>query len=223
MKTTPLLLSLTACAALTLSGCGGHSVEDDRAKAYASIKAMDSLSAEQIENYEQQLNSAADSAAIDNIVANAQTINEQRRTEKASASATASASAAVIDTLKTSLVGASLTGTSAECKGMSLTLKDDGTWTGNAGDDACLGLINRPVKGSDFTVPTYWKIVADNGGELLFTTSDGTNRGEVQAVYEVTVKGDGTVALTASPYQGTGDPVGVTGTHEFSPADSSVS
>ena len=216
-----MLLSLTTCVALTLSACGGNSVEDDRASAYASIKAMDSLSAAQAEDYQQQLNSAADSTAIDNIVASAQTANEERRAEKASASATAEASANAVDTLTTALVGVTLTGTSLECKDMTLILKDDSTWTGTAGDDACLGLINRPVKGSDNTVETYWQITG--GGELVVTTSNGTNAGEVQAVYAVTVNNDGTVAMTAAPYQGTSDPVGVAGTHEFSPADSSAS
>lgn len=223
MKKTPLLLSLTACIALTLSACGGGSVEDDRASAYASIKAMDSLSVAQVEDYQQQLNSAADSTAIDNIVASAQTANEERRAEKAGASATAAASANAVDTLTTALVGVTLTGTSPECKDMTLTLEGDGTWTGTAGDDACLGFINRPVKGSDNTVETYWQITGDDGGELVVTTSNGTNSGEVQAVYAVTVNNDGTVAMTAAPYQGTSDPVGVAGTHEFSPADSSAS
>ena len=44
MKKLSMVMSVMACAALVLSGCG-NSVSDDRAQAYASLSSMTSLRA----------------------------------------------------------------------------------------------------------------------------------------------------------------------------------
>ena len=126
MRKPPALLSLAAGAALVLSACGGQSVEEARADAYASIQAMDGLSRSQIEEYEAQLNTAADTAAIDNIVANAQSASDEklaadvRATAAASASASASAAA---EALKDELRDVTLVGTSPGCEGKTLYMQ----------------------------------------------------------------------------------------------------
>lgn len=213
MKKNRLLspLCLAAAAALVLSGCG-QSVADARTDAYSRISQMQGLSASQVQEYQAQLNSAADAAAIKHILESAQSVNDRQLAEEASADATASARAATISQLTTALSGATLVGTSPECLDMTITFNADGTWEGAAGESAsCLGFISRPINENSYKERAdVWEITAENGGTLMATSTNGW---QLFAYYAVTVNGNSYRFEAVKRPQG--DIVGVEGSHTF--------
>ena len=197
---TPLALAVVST--LALSGCG-QSVEDARADAYATVSAMDGLSESELDDYTAQIDTAADKTAIDRIVAEAQAQNDQRLASRA----TASAEADQAEVLEAQLAGLTLTGTSSECEGKTLTLNADGTWSGDAADAECLGFGGSSA--------TTWTIKRNewDGGVVFLATNDAESL--VYAWYSVTIV-DGTVTFV----QADGYDVGVPGYHVFSSASS---
>lgn len=93
--------AVAALLAVSLAGCG-QSVEDSRAEAYTTVSSLKHLNKSQQDSFRARLDSAADTAAIDQIVAEARSTDAKEATQdaaetaaaaKASASAEASASA----------------------------------------------------------------------------------------------------------------------------------
>ncbi|VEG28510.1 hypothetical protein [Actinomyces howellii] len=213
-------VSFVAVAALTLSACGGKSVEEARADAYATVESMEGLGRASRDTYEAQLNSAADQAAIDSIVAKAEAENNEELEEDARAEATASASAATIASIEDKLSGVTLRGTSPECKDKTITFNADGTWSGDAGDQYCLGFESPITRYATQTERAdYWHVTADNGGAVeCLTNSDGTGR--IFCRYSLTVSEDGVYSFEMNPYyldESDKDPelYGVEGVHTF--------
>lgn len=184
MKKMPMFMSVMACAALALSGCG-NSVSDDRAQAYASLSSMTSLSTSQAQEYKQRLTVAPDSAAIKSVLAEAKAANEKRRADKATAAAKKVANDKIIKKTEASLSGVTLVGLSDECKGIALTLKADKTW--DIKIDRTLNNCINP-KGKS------WKVIVEdrygNKPVLRFSSDDRS--------YVLTLNGDGTVSINNS-------------------------
>ena len=184
MKKMPMFMSVMACAALALSGCG-NSVSDDRAQAYASLSSMTSLSTSQAQEYKQRLAVAPDSAAIKSVLAEAKAANEKRRADKATAAAKKVANDKIIKKTEAALSGVTLVGLSDECKGIALTLKADKTW--DIKIDRTLNNCINP-KGKS------WKVIVEdrygNKPVLRFSSDDRS--------YVLTLNGDGTVSINNS-------------------------
>jgi lipoprotein len=184
MKKMPMFMSVMACAALALSGCG-NSVSDDRAQAYASLSSMTSLSTSQAQEYKQRLTVAPDSAAIKSVLAEAKAANEKRRADKATAAAKKVANDKIIKKTEAALSGVTLVGLSDECKGIALTLKADKTW--DIKIDRTLNNCINP-KGKS------WKVIVEdrygNKPVLRFSSDDRS--------YVLTLNGDGTVSINNS-------------------------
>lgn len=184
MKKMPMFMSVMACAALALSGCG-NSVSDDRAQAYASLSSMTSLSTSQAQEYKQRLTVAPDSAAIKSVLAEAKAANEKRRADKATAAAKKVANDKIIKKTEATLSGVTLVGLSDECKGIALTLKADKTW--DIKIDRTLNNCINP-KGKS------WKVIVEdrygNKPVLRFSSDDRS--------YVLTLNGDGTVSINNS-------------------------
>jgi len=184
MKKMPMFMSVMACAALALSGCG-NSVSDDRAQAYASLSSMTSLGTSQAQEYKQRLTVAPDSAAIKSVLAEAKAANEKRRADKATAAAKKVANDKIIKKTEAALSGVTLVGLSDECKGIALTLKADKTW--DIKIDRTLNNCINP-KGKS------WKVIVEdrygNKPVLRFSSDDRS--------YVLTLNGDGTVSINNS-------------------------
>lgn len=180
----PMFMSVMACAALALSGCG-NSVSDDREQAYASLSSMTSLSTSQAQEYKQRLTVAPDSAAIKSVLAEAKAANEKRRADKATAAAKKVANDKIIKKTEAALSGVTLVGLSDECKGIALTLKADKTW-GIKIDRTLNNCINPKGKS--------WKVIVEdrygNKPVLRFSSDDRS--------YVLTLNGDGTVSINNS-------------------------
>ncbi|WP_139738738.1 GA module-containing protein [Actinomyces wuliandei] len=207
----PLLLA--AAAALALSGCG-QSVEDARAEAYETLNSMEGLSTPQREEYQSQLNTASDNAAVDHILQEAQTTNN----EELAQDATASAAAAAKQDLEDALSGVTLVGTSPECKDMTITFNADGTWSGEAGESRdCLKFGYYPTEDDDsFQRAEAWRVNDDGQTVGAYKEADSLS---VNAYYAVTIDGD-TYTFEIAPYNvrsgsTDGATAGVEGTHTF--------
>lgn len=184
MKKMPMFMSVMACAALALSGCG-NSVSDDRAQAYASLSSMTSLSTSQAQEYKQRLTVAPDSAAIKSVLAEAKAANEKSQADKATAAAEEAADDKIVKKTEAALSGVTLVGLSDECKGIALTLKADKTWDIKI-DKTPNNCINP--KGES------WKVIVEdrhgNKPVLRFSSDDRP--------YVLTFNGDGTVSIKNS-------------------------
>ena len=185
MKKMPMFMSVMACAALALSGCG-NSVSDDRAQAYASLSSMTSLGTSQAQEYKQRLTVAPDSAAIKSVLAEAKAANEKRRADKATAAAKKVANDKIIKKTEAALSGVTLVGLSDECKGIALTLKADKTWDIK---------IDRTLNNCINPMGKSWKVIVEedrygNKPVLRFSSDDRS--------YVLTLNGDGTVSINNS-------------------------
>jgi lipoprotein len=180
----PMFMSVMACAALALSGCG-NSVSDDRAQAYASLSSMTSLSTSQAQEYKQRLTVAPDSAAIKSVLAEAKAANEKSQADKATAAAEEAADDKIVKKTEAALSGVTLVGLSDECKGVTLTLKADKTWD-----------IKTDITPNNCIDPTgeTWKVTVEdpygNKPVLRFSRDDRP--------YVLTLNGDGTVSINDS-------------------------
>ena len=180
-----MFMSVMACAALALSGCG-NSVSDDRAQAYASLSSMTSLGTSQAQEYKQRLTVAPDSAAIKSVLAEAKAANEKRRADKATAAAKKVANDKIIKKTEAALSGVTLVGLSDECKGIALTLKADKTWDIK---------IDRTLNNCINPMGKSWKVIVEedrygNKPVLRFSSDDRS--------YVLTLNGDGTVSINNS-------------------------
>lgn len=209
MKKNPLLspLCLAAAAALVLSACG-QSVEDARADAYNRLSQMPGLTASQVQEYEAQLNSAADTAAIKHILENAQQANDTKLADDVQATERASqavATAAAASKLKESLTGVTLIGTSPECLNMTLRLENDFEgFQGTARQPGCLGIQDGMLDPVNISKATGHLSVQDLAGTI--------DKGPWVVQYSVTVDESGT--YTFELVSGT-DRYGVQGRHTF--------
>ena len=184
MKKMPMFMSVMACAALALSGCG-NSVSDDRAQAYASLSSMTSLSTSQAQEYKQRLTVAPDSAAIKSVLAEAKAANEKRRADDAAAAAKEEADGKLIKKTEAALSGTKLVGLSDECKGITVALNADKTVETeiNVSPNNC---IDPSGKNWEITVEDW-----SEGKPVLRFAND-------PIPYIVTINGDGTVSLENS-------------------------
>ena len=185
MKKLSMVMSVMACAALALSGCG-NSVSDDRAQAYASLSSMTSLSTSQAQEYKQRLTVAPDSAAIKSVLAEAKAANEKSQADKATAAAKKVANDKIIKKTEAALSGVTLVGLSDECKGIALTLKADKTWDIK---------IDRTLNNCINPIGKSWKVIVEedrygNKPVLRFSRDDRS--------YVLTLNGDGTVSINNS-------------------------
>ena len=184
MKKLSMVMSVMACAALALSGCG-NSVSDDRAQAYASLSSMTSLSTSQAQEYKQRLTVAPDSAAIKSVLGEAKAANEKRRADNAAAAAKEAADDKIVKKTEAALSGVTLVGLSDECKGVTLTLKADKTW-----DIKTDRIPNNCINPTGET----WKVTVEDRISdkpiLRFSSDDRT--------YILTLNGDGTVSINKS-------------------------
>ena len=182
MKKLSMVMSVMACAALVLSGCG-NSVSDDRAQAYASLSSMTSLSSSQAQEYKQRLTVAPDSAAIKSVLAEAKAFNEKRRADDATAAAKEAADGKIIKKTEAALSGTKLVGLSDDCKGITLALNADKTVEINVSPNRC---VDPSGKNWEISVEEWAK-----GKPVLRFSND-------PVAYSVTINGDGTVSLENS-------------------------
>ena len=184
MKKLSFAMSVMACAALVLSGCG-NSVSDDRAQAYASLSSMTSLSTSQAQEYKQRLTAAPDSAAIKSVLAEAKAFNEKRRADDAAAAAKETADNKLIKKTEAALSGTKLVGLSDECKGITVALNADKTVETeiNVSPNNCIDPSGK-----------NWKITVEDwsGGKPVLRFANDP------IPYTVTLNGDGTVSLENS-------------------------
>ena len=178
----PMFMSVMACAALALSGCG-NSVSDDRAQAYASLSSMTSLSTSQAQEYKQRLTVAPDSAAIKSVLAEAKAANEKRRADDTAAAAKEAADNKIIKKTEAALSGTKLVGLSDECKGITVALNADKTVEVNVSPNRC---VDPNGQNWEITVEEWAK-----GKPVLRFSND-------PVAYSVTINGDGTVSLENS-------------------------
>jgi lipoprotein len=182
MKKLSMVMSVMACAALVLSGCG-NSVSDDRAEAYASLSSMTSLGTSRAQEYKQRLTVAPDSAAIKSVLAEAKAANEKSQADKAAAAAKEAADDKIVKKTEAALSGTKLVGLSDDCKGITLALNADKTVEINVSPNRC---VDPNGKNWEITVEEWAK-----GKPVLRFSND-------PVAYSVTINGDGTVSLENS-------------------------
>lgn len=183
MKKMPMFMSVIACAALALSGCG-NSVSDDRAQAYASLSSMTSLSSEKAQEYKQKLTVAPDSAAIKSVLAEAKAANDKEAVEKATADKK-------LKDTEAAITGVKLVGSTGGCTNVTLVFNADKTWQASGSNP------QNPCISHDYK---YWGIsrYEDSGVQYLVFRNDkntNLNGGGNGVSYPIRVNGDGTITI----------------------------
>jgi lipoprotein len=151
----PMFMSVMACAALALSGCG-NSVSDDRAQAYASLSSMTNLEQDQVKDYKQRLTVAPDSAAIKSVLADAKAANDKVASDNAKADKG-------VKEVEAAITGVKLVGT-GDCADVTLVLNADKTWQ-ISGENADQCFLSHDLK--------YWTVARyPDSGIPYFIQSD---------------------------------------------------
>ena len=151
----PMFMSVMACAALALSGCG-NSVSDDRAQAYASLSSMTNLEQDQVKDYKQRLTVAPDSAAIKSVLADAKAANDKVTSDNAEADKG-------VKEVEAAITGVKLVGT-GDCADVTLVLNADKTWQ-ISGENADQCFLSHDLK--------YWTVARyPDSGIPYFIQSD---------------------------------------------------
>ena len=151
----PMFMSVMACAALALSGCG-NSVSDDRAQAYASLSSMTNLEQDQVKDYKQRLTVAPDSAAIKSVLADAKAANDKVASDNAQADKG-------VKEVEAAITGVKLVGT-GDCADVTLVLNADKTWQ-ISGENADQCFLSHDLK--------YWTVARyPDSGIPYFIQSD---------------------------------------------------
>lgn len=151
----PMFMSVMACAALALSGCG-NSVSDDRAQAYASLSSMTNLEQDQVKDYKQRLTVAPDSAAIKSVLADAKAANDKVASDNAKADKG-------VKEVEAAITGVKLVGT-GDCADVTLVLNADKTWQ-ISGENAEQCFLSHDLK--------YWTVARyPDSGIPYFIQSD---------------------------------------------------
>ena len=151
----PMFMSVMACAALALSGCG-NSVSDDRAQAYASLSSMTNLEQDQVKAYQQRLTVAPDSAAIKSVLADAKAANDKVASDNAKADKG-------VKEVEAAITGVKLVGT-GDCADVTLVLNADKTWQ-ISGENADQCFLSHDLK--------YWTVARyPDSGIPYFIQSD---------------------------------------------------
>ncbi|MBF0971947.1 MAG: hypothetical protein HXK06_03690 [Actinomyces graevenitzii] len=196
MKKLSMVMSVMACAALVLSGCG-NSVSDDRAQAYASLSSMTSLSEDQADKYKEKLTAAPDSAAIKSVLADAKATNDKNRADDAKYAANKAALDKAAKKAADAITGVKLVGTTGACVDVTLVFNADKTWQMSSGTP----------RGACMPDYKYWGIEANEDGTvyLVFGDSkdavDNSSTPEYSSVtesYQLTLNDDGTVNIGTS-------------------------
>ena len=160
MKKTSAFMTVVACAALALSGCG-NSVSDDRAQAYASLSSMTNLEQDQVKDYKQRLTVAPDSAAIKSVLADAKAANDKVTSDNAKADKR-------VKEIEAAITGVKLVGTD-DCADVTLVLNADKTWQ-ISGEDADQCFLPHDKK--------YWTVARyPDSGAVYFVQSDTKDSG----------------------------------------------
>ena len=150
-----MFMSVMACAALALSGCG-NSVSDDRAQAYASLSSMTNLEQDQVKDYKQRLTVAPDSAAIKSVLADAKAANDKVASDNAKADKG-------VKEVEAAITGVKLVGT-GDCADVTLVLNADKTWQ-ISGENADQCFLSHDLK--------YWTVARyPDSGIPYFIQSD---------------------------------------------------
>lgn len=168
-----MFMSVMACAALALSGCG-NSVSDDRAQAYASLSSMTNLEQDQVKDYKQRLTVAPDSAAIKSVLADAKAANDKVASENAKADKE-------VKEIEAAITGVKLVGT-GDCADVTLVLNADKTWQ-ISGENAEQCFLSHDLK--------YWTVARyPDDGTPYFVQSDIKDNGIYGTTSDITLSED---------------------------------